>query len=86
MSSLRSKVEAIAEQILRLSEQMGQIGNITKLVSELANQTNLLALNAAMEATRAGEHGKQKLDALMKPPATFSTSPKSRPESWISNP
>ena len=55
---MKSKVEAIAEQILRLSEQTSQIGNITNLVSELANQTNLLALNAAVEAARAGEHGK----------------------------
>lgn len=58
MSSLKSKVEAIAEQILRLSEQTSQISNITNLVSDLANQTNLLALNAAVEAARAGEHGK----------------------------
>jgi methyl-accepting chemotaxis protein len=58
MSILQSKVEAIAEQLLRLSEQTSQIGNITNLVSELANQTNLLALNAAVEAARAGEHGK----------------------------
>jgi methyl-accepting chemotaxis protein len=58
MSTLKGKVGAIAEQILRLSEQTGQIGNITNLVSELANQTNLLALNAAVEAARAGEHGK----------------------------
>lgn len=58
MSSLKEKVEVIAEQILRLSEQTSQIGHITNLVSELANQTNLLALNAAIEAARAGEHGK----------------------------
>jgi methyl-accepting chemotaxis protein len=58
MEGLKERVEAIAEQILRLSEQTGQIGNITSLVSDLANQTNLLALNAAVEAARAGEHGK----------------------------
>jgi methyl-accepting chemotaxis protein len=58
MANLKGKVEAIAEQILRLSEQTSQIGNITNLVSELAGQTNLLALNAAVEAARAGEHGK----------------------------
>ncbi len=55
---LRDKVSAIAEQILHLSEQTGQIGNISQLVSDLANQTNMLALNAAVEAVRAGEHGK----------------------------
>lgn len=58
MSALKHKVEDIAQQILRLHEQTRQIGNITNLVSDLANQTNMLALNAAVEAVRAGEHGK----------------------------
>ena len=58
MSTLKEKVGAIAEQILRLSEQTSQIGNISGLVSDLANQTNMLALNAAVEAARAGEQGK----------------------------
>lgn len=58
MSTLREKVGAIADQIMRLSEQTSQIGSISGLVSDLANQTNMLALNAAVEAVRAGEHGK----------------------------
>ncbi|WP_347710627.1 MULTISPECIES: methyl-accepting chemotaxis protein [Cyanophyceae] len=58
MGDLREKVDAIADQILRLSEQTSQIGGISSLVSDLANQTNMLALNAAVEAVRAGEHGK----------------------------
>jgi CHASE3 domain sensor protein len=58
MANLRDKVDDIAQQIIRLSEQTNQIGNISKLVSDLANQTNMLALNAAVEAVRAGEHGK----------------------------
>jgi methyl-accepting chemotaxis protein len=58
MGILQEKVEAIAQQIIRLSEQTNQIGNISELVSDLANQTNMLALNAAVEAVRAGEHGK----------------------------
>ncbi|USR89997.1 methyl-accepting chemotaxis protein [Phormidium yuhuli AB48] len=58
MYSLKDRVSAIAQQILRLSEQTNQIGNISNLVSDLANQTNMLALNAAVEAVRAGEHGK----------------------------
>lgn len=55
---LKEKVTGIAQQILQLSEQTSQIGNISKLVSEIANKTNMLALNAAVEAVRAGEQGK----------------------------
>ncbi|NHC33085.1 methyl-accepting chemotaxis protein [Scytonema millei] len=58
MSTVRDKVGAIAEQIMRLSEQTTQIGSISDLVADVANQTNMLALNAAVEAARAGEHGK----------------------------
>lgn len=58
MSTLKAKVGAIADQILRLSEQTNQIGGISALVGDIANQTNMLALNAAVEAARAGEHGK----------------------------
>jgi len=57
-ADLEQKMGAIAKQILNLSEQAGQIGNISKLVGELASETNMLALNAAVEAARAGEHGK----------------------------
>jgi methyl-accepting chemotaxis protein len=58
MNDLKVKVGAISEQIMRLSEQTNQIGNISALVSDIANRTNMLALNAAVEAVRAGEHGK----------------------------
>ena len=58
MFILKERVGAIAQQIVKLSEQTNQIGNISDLVSDLANQTNMLALNAAVEAVRAGEHGK----------------------------
>ena len=58
MSSLKSRVGEIAEQILSLSEQTGQIGSIADLVKDLSAQINMLALNAAVEAARAGEHGK----------------------------
>lgn len=58
MMLLTQKVQIVAEQIAHFSDQTGQIGNISALVSDLANQTNMLALNAAVEAVRAGEHGK----------------------------
>ncbi len=58
MATLTENVGEIQKQILRLSEQADRIGNISSLVSDLANQTNMLALNAAVEAVRAGESGK----------------------------
>lgn len=58
MSSLKDKMAAMADQILRLGEQTGQIGSIAILVKDLSGQINMLALNAAVEAARAGEHGK----------------------------
>ncbi|MEG4344365.1 methyl-accepting chemotaxis protein [Microcoleus sp. A003_D6] len=58
MANLTENVAAIQKQILRLSEQTDRIGNISSLVSDLANQTNMLAINAAVEAVRAGESGK----------------------------
>jgi methyl-accepting chemotaxis protein len=58
MSGLRDKVDAIATQIVNLSEQTGQITVVSDLVADLASQTNMLALNAAVEAARAGEQGK----------------------------
>lgn len=58
MTTLKIKVQDMQGQIIQLSEQTDRIGNISTLVSDLANQTNMLALNAAVEAVRAGEHGK----------------------------
>ncbi len=58
MAILTENVAAIQKQILYLSEQTDRIGNISGLVSDLANQTNMLAINAAVEAVRAGESGK----------------------------
>jgi len=58
MIILKEYVKAIAQQIMRLNEQTNQIGNISSVVTDLANQTNILALNAAVEAVRAGENAK----------------------------
>jgi len=55
MIILKENVKAIAQQIMRLNEQTNQIGNISSVVTDLANQTNILALNAAVEAVRAGQ-------------------------------
>jgi len=46
------------ESINMLNQRSTEIGNIVNLITDIADQTNLLALNAAIEAARAGEHGR----------------------------
>jgi PAS domain S-box-containing protein len=58
MQEINSKVNDTARKILALGEKSQSIGNITKLIDDIADQTNLLALNAAIEAARAGEVGR----------------------------
>jgi methyl-accepting chemotaxis protein len=58
MNQIKEQVESIAENILALSDQTQQIGEIIATVNEIASQSNMLALNASVEAARAGEHGK----------------------------
>ena len=48
----------IASSVTNLAEQSKQIGDVVVIIKEIAEQTNLLALNAAIEAARAGEHGR----------------------------
>ncbi len=45
-------------EVGQLSEAAARIGDVTKIITEIAEQTNLLALNATIEAARAGEAGK----------------------------
>uniref|UniRef100_UPI00261FE90E methyl-accepting chemotaxis protein n=1 Tax=Pseudomonas sp. TaxID=306 RepID=UPI00261FE90E len=56
--SIRDVVERSASSVQSLDNRMGQISNIVGLITNITNQTNLLALNAAIEAARAGEHGR----------------------------
>ena len=58
MSQIKERVEGIAENILALSEQTQQVGEIIATVGDLAARSNILALNASIEAARAGEYGK----------------------------
>jgi methyl-accepting chemotaxis protein len=58
MERIRAQMESIAESMMRLSEQSQTIGQIIATVEDLSAQSNLLAVNAAIEAAKAGEHGK----------------------------
>ena len=58
METINAAMESTSERIEELSESGKEIGNITQTISDIADQTNLLALNAAIEAARAGEHGR----------------------------
>ena len=58
MQSIQTNVSHIAEIIEGLGENSKQIGEIVDTIAGIAEQTNLLALNAAIEAARAGEHGR----------------------------
>ena len=57
-NTIRKLMESVADSIVKLSEQTQAIGEIMVSVSDLTQQSNLLAVNAAVEASKAGEHGK----------------------------
>jgi methyl-accepting chemotaxis protein len=50
--------EELAHKVSSLTEQAKNIKEVLSIISDIAEQTNLLALNAAIEAARAGEHGR----------------------------
>ncbi|MED4581210.1 methyl-accepting chemotaxis protein [Brevibacillus choshinensis] len=58
MDSISRSVQVSATALHSLEDRSKEIGNIVDVITEIASQTNLLALNAAIEAARAGEHGK----------------------------
>ncbi|MFC5314354.1 methyl-accepting chemotaxis protein [Azospirillum rugosum] len=53
-----SRAQGTNQSIQDLAAQAGAIGDVVKLITDIASQTNLLALNATIEAARAGEAGK----------------------------
>lgn len=58
MNKINSIMKFSVEKVKGLDEQTKQISSLVKVIREIADQTNLLALNAAIEAARAGEHGR----------------------------
>lgn len=55
---IKSEMNYIAESTIKLSEQTKSIEEIINTVSDIADQSNILSVNAAIEAAKAGEHGK----------------------------
>ena len=58
INNLAEEIEGAAKVITELDEYSKNIGKVLDVIRSVADQTNLLALNAAIEAARAGEHGR----------------------------
>lgn len=58
VSEINASMHSVSEQTAEATAQAQDIKNIVSVIQDIAEQTNLLALNAAIEAARAGEHGR----------------------------
>lgn len=58
MENIREQAEAVAGNVVTLSEKTQAVGDIITSVNEIAEQSHLLAVNAAIQAAVAGEHGR----------------------------
>jgi methyl-accepting chemotaxis protein len=58
MAKIDQIVQGAVQKVQSLDSQSREISTLVSVINDIAEQTNLLALNAAIEAARAGEHGK----------------------------
>ena len=58
LGEIDSRFNEVAEVVGTLEKQGEEVGRVVQVIQDIADQTNLLALNAAIEAARAGEHGR----------------------------
>ncbi|MDT8406728.1 MAG: photoactive yellow protein [Methylococcales bacterium] len=58
INHLAQQMESMQSMVTRLDKGSHNIGDVIDTIAKIADQTNLLALNAAIEAARAGEHGR----------------------------
>ncbi len=56
--SIRDQTSALTRDMSQLGDHAEKIGDVLRVITDIADQTNLLALNAAIEAARAGEAGR----------------------------
>ncbi|EPU8472859.1 methyl-accepting chemotaxis protein, partial [Campylobacter coli] len=58
VEEINSSMQNVSGKTVEVASQADDIKNIVNVIKDIAEQTNLLALNAAIEAARAGEHGR----------------------------
>jgi len=58
MQATAAKEQGLAERLNTVSHNANEVKDVLNIIRDIADQTNLLALNAAIEAARAGEHGR----------------------------
>ncbi|AXP08869.1 methyl-accepting chemotaxis protein [Campylobacter hepaticus] len=58
VEEINSSMQSVSGKTVEVASQADDIKNIVNVIKDIADQTNLLALNAAIEAARAGEHGR----------------------------
>ena len=58
MQATAAKEQSLAERLNTVSHNANEVKEVLSIIRDIADQTNLLALNAAIEAARAGEHGR----------------------------